>query len=59
VNAPELLSAPLDAGTFRSWDDELADVAAERSYASPVRPLLSITRIDLIEYLLNEGWPEG
>jgi hypothetical protein len=31
MNAPDLLSALLDEGTFRSWDSAVADVAAEPS----------------------------
>jgi acyl-CoA carboxylase subunit beta len=46
VNAPELLSALLDAGTFRSWDSELADVAAEPSYAAGLARARAATGLD-------------
>jgi hypothetical protein len=42
VNAPKLL----DAGTFRSWDDEPADVAAEPSYAAGLARARAATGLD-------------
>jgi acetyl-CoA carboxylase carboxyl transferase subunit beta len=46
VNAPKLLSALLDAGTFRSWDDEPVDVAAEPSYAAALARARAATGLD-------------
>jgi acyl-CoA carboxylase subunit beta len=46
MNAPDLLSALLDAGTFRSWDNDLAEVAAEPSYAADLARARAATGLD-------------
>jgi acetyl-CoA carboxylase carboxyl transferase beta subunit len=46
MNAADLLSALLDPGTFRSWDGEVAAVAAEPSYAASLARARSATGLD-------------
>jgi len=46
VNALNLLSALLDTGTFRSWDNDPADIAAEPSYAADLARARAATGLD-------------
>jgi acetyl-CoA carboxylase carboxyl transferase beta subunit len=46
MNAPDLLSALLDVGTFRSWDNDPADIAAEPSYAADLARARAATGLD-------------
>ena len=46
MNALNLLSALLDTGTFRSWDNDPADIAAEPSYAADLARARSATGLD-------------
>jgi acetyl-CoA carboxylase carboxyl transferase subunit beta len=46
MNAPDLLCALLDAGTFRSWDSAVTDVAAQPSYAASLARARSATGLD-------------
>jgi acyl-CoA carboxylase subunit beta len=49
MNAPDLLSALLDEGTFRSWDTDMtdvADVAAGPGYAASLARARSATGLD-------------